>query len=419
MRKSQLLILGNGFDLHCGLMSSYKDFFQDTLLDTCGEDFNWIRMKAGVAGFWESLLLEYYKKYRNINYNWCDIETIIKKTLLTICDNNDFVFHAIENVKRSDEPYGAFEETDDSIESFLCKSCMSFYRNIIFSSPNEFSEDELLSFLIDCLLKELHVLEKRFCKYLKNNIVCPDNEKKLNEQYLVNAINLLTTLTGFNNDLPYKSIHDIIVHPPKDCSEKPTSSMYQSFCQEKPMVSKGFADLSSVIILNFNYTALFDILKVKSPCVYNNVHGKLCTNRCAENCSDCNIIFGIDDSVIRAHDKYSKLYKFSKTYRKMLSSNDGTHILPAKNNQLIEIKFYGHSLNEADYSYFQSIFDYYNLYENTNVSLIFYYSKGFEQTDKVYQLINTYGKTLSNKDQGNNLTHKLLLENRLKIVEIP
>ena len=30
--------------------------------DTCGEDFNWIRMKAGVAGFWESLLLEYYKK---------------------------------------------------------------------------------------------------------------------------------------------------------------------------------------------------------------------------------------------------------------------------------------------------------------------------------------------------------------------
>ena len=103
----------------------------------------------------------------------------------------------------------------------------------------------------------------------------------------------------------------------------------------------------------------------------------------------------------------------------MLSSNDGTHILPAKNNQLIEIKFYGHSLNEADYSYFQSIFDYYNLYENTNVSLIFYYSKGFEQTDKVYQLINTYAKTLSNKDQGNNLTHKLLLENRLKIVEIP
>ena len=99
-------------------------------------------------------------------------------------------------------------------------------------------------------------------------------------------------------------------------------------------------------------------------------------------------------------------------------SDTGTHILPAKENRLIEIKFYGHSLNESDYSYFQSIFDYYNLYENNNVSLIFYHSKGYGQPDKIYQLINSYGKTLSNKDQGKNLTHKLLLENRLKIAEI-
>ena len=103
----------------------------------------------------------------------------------------------------------------------------------------------------------------------------------------------------------------------------------------------------------------------------------------------------------------------------MLNVNASTRILPAKDNQLIDIKFYGHSLSEADYSYFQSIFDYYNLYENNKVSLTFYYSKGFEQTEKVYRLINTYGKTLSNKDQGKNLTHKLLLENRLKIIEIP
>lgn len=27
MAAAQLLILGNGFDLHCGLKSSYKDFF--------------------------------------------------------------------------------------------------------------------------------------------------------------------------------------------------------------------------------------------------------------------------------------------------------------------------------------------------------------------------------------------------------
>ena len=96
-----------------------------------------------------------------------------------------------------------------------------------------------------------------------------------------------------------------------------------------------------------------------------------------------------------------------------------TEILPTiDNNQRLEIKFYGHSLSSADYSYFQSIFDYYNIYDNNLVSLIFYYSKGYEQFDAIYDLINNYGNTLANKDQGKNLMHKLLLENRLKIVEI-
>lgn len=37
------------------------------------------------------------------------------------------------------------------------------------------------------------------------------------------------------------------------------------------------------------------------------------------------------------------------------------------------IVFYGHSLAPADYSYFQSIFDYYNIYDN-DITLVFYYS---------------------------------------------
>ena len=103
----------------------------------------------------------------------------------------------------------------------------------------------------------------------------------------------------------------------------------------------------------------------------------------------------------------------------MFDTSATVSILPLiDENAAITIKFYGHSLNEADYSYFQSIFDYYNLYGNARVALVFYYSKGFEQTDSIYRLINTYGTTLPNKAQGKNLMHKLLLENRLKIIEI-
>ncbi len=169
--------------------------------------------------------------------------------------------------------------------------------------------------------------------------------------------------------------------------------------------------------MSFNYTSLFDILDVKSPCLYSNVHGKLCNKNCINSCNTYNIIFGIDDTLIQSHGEYEELRRFSKTYRKMIDTNTPQSVLPSK-DQTLKIKFYGHSLSEADYSYFQSIFDYYNLYNNTNVSLYFYYSTGFEQIDEIYKLINSYGKTLPNKAQGKNLIHKLLLENRLKIIEI-
>lgn len=417
MHSSQLLILGNGFDLHCGLKSSYKDFFQSTILDTIGGRYGLQQMKAGVSGFWETLLFGYYTTFGKVNYNWCDIETIIKNTVLAIGNRNKgLAFEALESVKRREDP-NEIKSVYGTIEHFIYINCMSIFYDTLYSGKT-YSDNEAYSLLINRILQELHKFERGFCKYIKNNIVNPNNEKEYNTQYIVNAMNLLNTLTGFT-DIRYETIDDIIERQ-EEAYYKPLSpTMYQSDWREKHILSQEFSNLHSVNILSFNYTALFDILGVQSPCLYNNVHGKLCMNKCAENCASCNIIFGIDDTVIQSQEENFELHKFSKTYRKMLIADAETSILPKIDNQMIEIKFYGHSLSEADYSYFQSIFDYYNLYENNKVSLIFYYSKGFEQTDEVYRLINTYGKTLSNKDQGKNLTHKLLLENRLKIIEVP
>ena len=36
----------------------------------------------------------------------------------------------------------------------------------------------------------------------------------------------------------------------------------------------------------------------------------------------------------------------------------------------------------------------------------------------VIELMNDYGNTASNKSRGKNLLHKLILENRIKIVEV-
>ena len=67
MHSSQLLILGNGFDLHCGLKSAYKGFSQSTILDSIGGRFGLQQMKANVTGFWETLLFRYYSKFGKFN----------------------------------------------------------------------------------------------------------------------------------------------------------------------------------------------------------------------------------------------------------------------------------------------------------------------------------------------------------------
>ena len=418
MSSPQLLILGNGFDKHCGLASTYKDFFRSTILDTVGEQFGLKQLQAGVSGFWEKLLVEYYKTYGEDNYRWCDIERIIKEALFSIFIQKSYGGTELweiaqANARYNREPYEIISDIRSyPIDSFLLKYCMEFYRQSAIKS-----NEDLKQKLFTHLLQQLNNLEKRFCKYLKYQLVNPNNEKELNTDYIVNAVNVLGRLTGFSAST-YNNINNIIHQEYGEIVEKTGPNRSVTRWTNVNVLAKEFSKLKYTNILSFNYTALFDILSVGSPCAYSNVHGKLCKAYCTGECDYSNIIFGIDDNLIQTQSETSALRIFSKTYRKMLQPNNPLSILPPKNNTSIEIKFYGHSLSDADYSYFQSIFDYYELYGNSKVNLIFYYSKGYEQHDAIYRLISEYGKSLTNKEQGKNLIHKLLLENRLQIQEI-
>lgn len=417
----QLLILGNGFDLHCGLKSSYKDFFRYAILDTIGEHFNLAQMKAGVSGFWEGLLMEYYKAFGNLDSSWCDIEAMIKDTLYFIyCGDdkesigvsNGFWLKALNSAIYRRNPSDELKNIESPITRYLFMYCFNFLYILHPRIPN-FSK---LKLLMRNLLQELHNLEKRFCKYIKDCIY--DEKNNINEPYIINAANLLAYITEFTTP-DFENINDIMEIKEEYDEEEISHNVYHPIVRENQVLSKKFNKLRYTNILSFNYTAIFDILGVDSPCTYSNVHGKLCNKQCTEDCVSSSVIFGIDDTLIQSQDANSMLRLFSKTYRKMSDTSLPISILPKNDGQPIEIKFYGHSLSEADYSYFQSIFDFYNLYDNINVSLLFYYSKEYEQNDAIYCLINSYGKTLENKDRGKNLIHKLLLENRLKIVEVP
>lgn len=400
MDSSQLLILGNGFDAHCGLRSTYKDFFRSSILDTIGKPFGLKQLQAGVSGFWERLLLEYYKVDEKDDYKWCDIEKIIKDTLFSIFIKQSYGGTELwrianANANSSRQPNEIIIDIEKNrVDLFLLKYCKKFYRRSTIQVVERVEQN-----LLAHLLEQLNSFEQRFCKYLKNQIVNPNNKTEKNEEYIIKAVNLLASLTGFAC-YNFDKLDELVI------------------AGRKNYLTDVFDNLNNVFILNFNYTALFEILEVENPCYYNNVHGKLCNNACMNNCDKSNIIFGIDDNLIQAYGASSELRLFSKTYRKMLSADKYITVLPPNENNPIAIKFYGHSLSEADYSYFQSIFDYYDLYKNNNVSLTFYYSKGFENYDAVYRLISEYGKSLTNQNQVKNLIHKLLLENRLHIQEV-
>ena len=81
----------------------------------------------------------------------------------------------------------------------------------------------------------------------------------------------------------------------------------------------------------------------------------------------------------------------------------------------------------ADYSYFESIFDQYDIF-HSDVKLKFYYYKGNSEEEarknerevmrKVVNLVTSYGLTLR-KEHGENIINKMMLEQRLTIIRSP
>lgn len=167
-------------------------------------------------------------------------------------------------------------------------------------------------------------------------------------------------------------------------------------------------------LLDFNYTG--SVLKEKGVFPFynvSNVHGTI---------EEKNLIIGIDGSNI---DVKSLNYQFTKTFRQF-SMHEGHRTNSILDPVVETIIFFGHSLGEQDYSYFQAIFDHYELY-NSQIRLRFIYKiYCSSEADKikhdfynrVVRLIQKYADTLENDGHRRNLLHKLLLEERVQIQDL-
>lgn len=414
MEDTQLLVLGNGFDLQCGLKSTFNDFEETRLTEltemgtifdagkqipytnTPGPDGNPMNGNRSVDWFWNNkfTLWDLILKKEQQADTWYDIEDCINKWIKNIKDKmeDDVLDRYSQTMLRNRYP--------DSPTALLfwnqnIKQAIKEYATNVYKWNGDIER------LLQILLSELQRYEKAFAAYLEEQIRKSSTYESASRELICKLV-----VDQFDPSL---------FHP---------ESQYRG----DPIWERGTS------ILDFNYTNPLNEREDESeqnehkPLVFN-VHGKAV---------DGNIIFGIDGTGVDTHlSLYREIVKFTKTYRLMkLSSNPHPQLVQpyvaGTNLHGTEyIKFFGHSLGEADYSYFQAIFDEVDLYES-QTHLIFYYNtkrrngkKGSgknaaeEMFEKVNHLISRYGETLDNKDHGKNLLHKLLLEGRLNVLQAP
>ena len=196
-----------------------------------------------------------------------------------------------------------------------------------------------------------------------------------------------------------------------------SAKVFNYSAKSDALMSKITNDFQNTYVISFNYTNLPNNLKG-----VNQVHGSL---------EKRNIIIGVDKTTIKS--KNMNKMRFSKSWRQ-LSGVINTSALPSKND-VTEIVVFGHSLGSQDYSYFHSLFNYYDIYSN-NVKLTFLYADyhydsntklpdllkdeeyRISYIDSVYNLLNNYvEKSLGQKEADSFIT-KMQLEGRLSVEEI-
>lgn len=377
----QLIILGNGFDLQCGLRSQFSDFFGPRLKTIASiPDFKretWSELVANSELTLWDFILE-----GNIGTLWCDVEGTVERWVLSAGESDSAqpspFNEAVERIKlcpfegdslvSANGHKGRAQGDQDRMYGDIARYVWTLHPEI---ADEGYSRESFMALLRHELVK----LEYAFGDFLSDEV---------------------TTNEGYADKC---------------------AALYKAIEQDGIKTGKDYRTSTSV--LSFNYTnqveKSFDGGE-DGACV--NIHGEL----------GGEIIFGIDGKDCMDNPD---AVSFTKTFRLMRRGGSRTYrLIHTANSANLEhatdvIKFYGHSLGKADYSYFQSIFDGVDLYESKTV-LVFYYP--FDSTDEaeeksaewrnelansINDLLVAYGATMDNSDHGKNLMHKLLLEGRL------
>ena len=348
MNNKVLVILGNGFDLNCGLQSSYKDFFNYQMAHHNKFNFLFEYLKGNpIESFAENSIDEIVPLLSLED----DLSFFDLYFLVSDWENNSFstdqIWSSIEDVLLS-----GVKSTSDSISFDICYSALSsigrkeyyfyyqgsptliilsHYLYLVFKG-NLISKQQYHGYLI----KELNKFSVSFAKYI-------NEQANSNADYIANAQKLLSKITG--------------------------------------------VALNECKIISFNYTDPF-----MSP-DSANIHGLA---------SKEDIVFGIacDKGSGNENSHYNWGYKMSKEYKIALIMSKGQKV-SLDYRGVKDIYVYGLSLGEQDYDFFENLFDrcefLMRLYEaKIHFCYSVYGNKTLEEvaeeaTERVTNIINKFG----------------------------
>lgn len=380
----RLYILGNGFDLYMGMKTSYKNFFENG-------GYSSIKKEINIKNEIQMLSI---RRAENIFDLKSEIEKVSERIFSSIDGkiNNLFLLYLV--ISNNELIY--WQDVEKQIKPYI-KCAKEALTNIKMSIEEERIIEHLSGEEIEMEMEEIKGNYEEIEKILKKLILkkfirnkCDKNDKNI----------ILRELNKFEKEFGQyiKNLDNPLEVDDLDIVTKKIKNVFNKLQDELKE--------SGINVITFNYT---DYLKDYFE-VFVNIHG-----------TTENPIFGIDSKEAEEDQQY--IY-FTKTSRVLEANIEKKEVVSPLTYipYTGEIVFFGHSLAEADYSYFQSIFDYYDIYNNTINLKFLYYDYSVDSKEKMHasvmNLINTYGKSLDNKDKGSNLLHKLLLESRIKILEI-
>lgn len=409
---NKLVIIGNGFDLHLHVKSSFQDFLKsDVLKDTVSlskfEDIesyylDFIRLSNLSPNKQESYKEKielYISKVLFPEY----FEIGINDRILPNQKNNFWSYYFTYLSKCPDKNNGFiskkirlrnWKDVEYQIQYFLEKTESTF--NYINKMKNR--DKITVSDAGDRLTAELF------------NVLKSDDTIKFSDLIHFNAlfISLRTGWDSSNQDI-YKFLFEELIE---------FENIFKNYLQKEVDAKKDYNNIANNLLMeiaetdnfnliNFNYTTFYDLHDKNKI----NIHSTLSENS--------HPIFGISPVGINGENNYDKpFYAFTKTYRIMSITdvNSDKNIFP---DDIEEIIFYGHSLSTSDYMYFETILRKYLDKKNKKVKFNFKYSKYSneaeqEQVKSIFNLFNIFYST----NRTNNDFQKLLLENMIKIQEL-